>query len=104
MGMDLKIIYKLQSLGFMSVLHTMELDRPIQSKHRVTVGTPLTWDTNCGILVIYDDLGHPWIRRTEGQAEEIRDAFKEFNLRRGGYVPHSRDNGEFASKFLDEEV
>ena len=54
-----------------------------QSK-TIAKGTPLTWDANNGVTVIYDEDGYPWV--TPGEAPV-------HGLRKGAYVPFSNDGG-----------
>ena len=48
-------------------------------------GTPLTWDYNNGVTVVYDENGDPWLHRG---STKISDKFV-----RGAYVPMSNDGG-----------
>jgi hypothetical protein len=89
-----KLSHKLLDLGFFSALGTTEKD----GINRQTVGrrTPLTMDKNQGTLVIYDEKGFPWIKRTaDVDLEEIRKLTQEFPIKVGAYVPHSNDGGYF---------
>src|SRR5665213_1336146 len=52
---------------------------------RIKKGTPLIWDYNNGVTVVYDENGDPWLHR--GRAR-ISDKFV-----RGAHVPMSNDGG-----------
>ena len=96
--MGSKISQELRQLGFRSVFATNEsvagVSTPVRQRE------PLTWDNNNGVIVVYDELGSPWICRSDHFADsEHRFKFttllREYGVKRGAYVPHSNDGGHF---------
>lgn len=103
-----KLSHELIDLGFFCALGTSEkvpvLPEDGHVHSVVMLGTPLTWDTNNGVTVFYDEEGRPWIVKNSEVGEvmnlAMRKLIKEFNLRRGAGVPHSNDGGHFVCKVL----
>lgn len=98
-----KLSEELLVLGFFSALGTTQHRLGGKAENYVGRGTPLTWDTNNGILVIYDEEGRPWIRRRDYGAElgkVVNDLVVDRRVTRGAYVPHSNDGGHFVYEVL----
>ncbi len=106
--------HELLDRGFFSALGTTERASFPNGGYLVEHKGPYTWDTNNGVLVVYDEEGRPWLRRTmtsEGQPFVESDAWRKIcscvlvdsawsrntkpELTRGAYVPHSNDGGLF---------
>lgn len=63
------------------------------------------YDTNNGMLVIYDETGAPWVAAVEEVSRSTLDRLIEaHSLRLGAYVPCSNDNGAFLSGLLCGDV
>ena len=101
--MGKKLVHELIDNCFLPVLGSVEFSfgslGSIRHGNMPTVvakGVPRTWDSNNGVMVIYDEVGHPWIRSTKYFTEEwVRDLMTRYNLRQGAIVPHSNDGGTF---------
>jgi hypothetical protein len=76
-------------------------------------GEPYSWDRNNGIIVIHDEDGWPWVqfqscirpglyRINHYPSVEIELLCGSHKLKRGGYVPHSNDGGQFIGSVLPE--
>ena len=76
--------------GYFSALGTTERDGDLVGR-----GTPLTFDSNNGVFVVYDEEGRPWIKRVNEVTGEMREELQECGAKRGCYVPHSNDGGYF---------
>ena len=88
---------------FFPALGTNESPGFIKSEEVVGVGEPLTWDTNNGMIVVYDDMGYPWIRSRKFFTSEWEVQFaNQHSLKRGANVPHSNDGGTFKQLVLEQ--
>mgnify|MGYP001580440881 CR=1 FL=1 len=97
-----KLSHVLSDLDFFSALGTSEYCGLEKNEGYVKRGGPFTYDFNMGVLVVYDEKGHPWIKqnfgeRTKRELSKLRDSFP---LARGAYVPHSNDSGRFIHQVL----
>ena len=99
-----KLSITLLEMGFFSALGTTEHPGGMAvESHYVRRGRPNTWDSNNGVTVVYDELGKPWITR---RGREISNhEFDEkilfaYNPKRGAYVPHSNDGGQFVQEVI----
>lgn len=97
-----KLSHKLLELGFFSALGTSEHPGMAAESHHVRLGTPNTWDSNNGVTVIYDELGRPWIMRTETRLRitDFNNIVRPWCLKWGAYVPHSNDGGWFVTEVI----
>lgn len=93
--MDTKLSAVLLSADFFPVLGTTERMGLGDGDTSVCLGTPFIWDANNGILVIYDERGWPWITLWRISPIDVYGLEKDFNLKRGAWVPHSNDAGAF---------
>ena len=103
--MDMKLSHKLLDLGFFSALGTSEKAGISQNGDHIKANKPNTFDSNNGVLVIYDELGRPWIidmftAQGAELREEISTLTRQHSLQRGAYVPHSNDGGSFVQNVL----
>jgi hypothetical protein len=94
-----KISSSLSELGFFCAFNTPEqVEKDSPKQKYVDRGEPNTYDFKNGVLAIYDEKGLPWII-LQSYTEEIRVKIEELilshSLRRGAYVPHSKDGGLF---------
>ena len=109
--MEFKLSHKLLDLGFFSALGTSE--HPGMRKEGVPVkrGRPNTYDSNNGVMVVYDEDGRPWIKSNDLQAKGFKidsqgyhgtfaDMIQKHDLQRGAIVPHSNDGGYFVQKVI----
>jgi hypothetical protein len=101
----LRLSQNLLNFGFTSVLGTIEY--PGMSAHFVHVGEPLKYDTNNGMVVVYDEEGRPWITTMDDPRLEYADELgnfanmmRSFGVERGAYVPHSNDGGYYQREVL----
>ena len=102
---------KLMDNCFFPVLGTVELSigslrniREGGEPDLVARGVSRTWETNNGIMVVYDETGEPWIRSTRHTTPEWIEMFtKKHNLKRGALVPHSNDGG-YWKRLMSEQV
>ena len=101
MGCD-KLSHKLLDLGFFSALGTTERSAGQPDGFLVKRGTPNTFDYNNGVVVVYDEMGRPWLKPGPGGVlvEEIHEIRNEYSLTIGAHVPHSNDGGRFAHEIL----
>ena len=97
--MGMRLSQRLLERDLLPVYGTTE--KLAKQQRFVPVGQPYTWDTNNGILVIYDERGWPWIKRGSDSLDTAELFGGEPNTR-GAYVPHSNDGGEFVKKMLEE--
>ncbi len=81
--------------GFFCVANTTEY--PGMCPQPVPLGLPLSWDSNNGVTVAYDELRRPWIIRSE-RLQQQDFSWLNHNFRRGAHVPHSNDGGQFIGK------
>jgi hypothetical protein len=100
MGTDtMKLSHVLLDIGFFATLGTSEryiAHTADENSRCVKRGVPNTWDYNNGVLVVYDELGRPWILHHSQGAEEAKEKLRDFYpLKRGAHVPHSNDGGNF---------
>lgn len=97
-----KLSERLLEEGFFLALGSIEKPACMEPGVLVKCGTPNTYDYNNGAWAVYDELGRPWIIYREswhtGKMNLICELFPD--LRRGAYVPHSNDGGEFMRKTL----
>lgn len=91
MGKTLSV-FLLES-GFFSALGTTEDCGGL--KKLVTRGTANTHDYNNGVVVVYDEVGRPWILHHSLFKEAVKGGLQDFSLKRGAFVPHSNDGGGF---------
>lgn len=78
------IVQNLQYLKYVKVTGMKEIIGGVMI-NTIKKGTPLTWDWNKGVVVVYDSAGDPWIKK-----ETFQD-FRFPNLKQGAYVPFSND-------------
>jgi hypothetical protein len=103
MGTCTQLSHQLLDLGFFSALGTTEHAGPRSVEIVVKRGTPATTDYNNGVLVIYDEVGRPWIRHYDLDDETdraIRQLQIHHKMRHGATVPHSNDGGYFVREVL----
>ena len=98
--MSIRLSHKLIDLGFFSALGTSEHAGVTGKEVHVKRGNPYTYDSNNGVTVVYDEDGRPWIIQSnlgfsQIVAESLQNAVEELELKRGAYVPHSNDGGQF---------
>jgi len=91
----LAISSMVSGFGFYPVYGTLEKVNGMT--RRVKKGTPLTWDINNGVIVVYVEDGFPWICHTSKAPPKLIEgvAAAESQMIRGAYVPHSSDGGNF---------
>ena len=94
-----KLSLTLLDLGFFSALGTSEYS-VTHEKNYVKRGTANTYDSNNGVMVIYDEEGRPWICSTGYLTDRDMDELHGHSLKRGAWVPHSNDGGEFVREIL----
>lgn len=99
-----KLSHQLLDLGFFCALGTSEHPGHCQEERHVKRDRPFAYDTNNGVVVVYDEDGRPWIAHS-GDLCTTEDLFMEqvvvrHSLRRGAYVPHSNDGGHFVRSIL----
>jgi hypothetical protein len=98
---EMKLSHALLDTGFFCALGTTESHGGGVSF--VRRGEAKTWDSNNGILVVYDEAGRPWItthsklNKLDGDVEEL---VRLHDLNRGAPVPHSNDGGYFVRHVL----
>ncbi len=100
--MGSKLSHVLIDVGFFSALGTSEYPGMSEVVY-VRRGSPNTYDSNNGVMAVYDEDGRPWIARNnfdEKLAEGLRHMFELRDLKRGAYVPHSNDGGHFVCEIL----
>jgi len=91
-----KLSHELMELDFFCALGTSEHPGFCEEEVYVVRKTPRTYDSNNGVVVIYDEAGRPWIMAAkEIAAHAVYKLIEEFDLKRGAYVPHSNDSGHF---------
>ncbi len=73
----------LRAAGFIKVLDLPESIGGLN--YNIDRGAPLTWNTNNGVTVVYDEEGKPWVKPG---TFEITGGFKK-----EGHVPMSNDGG-----------
>ena len=98
--MGSKLSHTLLDLGFFLALGTSEHPATTKEEIHVGHGTPNTFDSNNGVMVVYDEMGRPWILRNNHVPDEFVRKVQEYCLKRGAYVPHSNDGGHFICKVL----
>jgi hypothetical protein len=102
--MGTKLSHELLDRGFFSALGTSEHPGAAYGPGVLVVrGTPYTFDHNNGTTVVYDEVGRPWIKKTDGmESERLRKWANEnrVELKYGAYVPHSNDGGCFMSEVV----
>jgi hypothetical protein len=104
MGIARQLSHTLLDAGCFSALGTTEREG-LSGRQTVGRRTPLTYDFNNGVGVIYDENGWPWIFRSSqldevkggglNMAQIIAAIVADFPLMHGAYVPHSNDGGYF---------
>jgi hypothetical protein len=103
-----KLSHRLLDLRFFSVLGTSEHPGMSPEECHVKCGNPNVWDANNGVMVVYDELGRPWIMHGSMADDRVRRGLDGFQLSRGAYVPHSNDGGYFvrevAMKLIPQSV
>lgn len=99
-----KLSHNLIDLGFFSVLGTSEHPGFCKEEVYVVRGEPRTFDTNNGVVVIYDEDGRPWVMAAKNVvgvvSHGVQKLIVEFNIKRGAYVPHSNDSGHFVREVI----
>lgn len=100
MGNNCKLSHVLIDLGFFSALGTSEHPGMTRAEIHVKRDTPNRWDENNGVLVVYDEEGRPWIKRSEDVTQTVDIQFRQYALKRGAYVPHSNDGGHFVRNVI----
>ncbi len=83
--------------GYFSALGTTERDGSLSTVKR---GVPLTCDLKGGVFVVYDEEGRPWIKSVREVTKDIVEELKVRGIKKGAYVPHSRDDGNFIRKIV----
>jgi hypothetical protein len=109
--MGTKLVYQLIEDRWFPALGTVEMSPVALSVIRnggtpylVEKGTPLTYDSNNGTLVVYDDAGHPWIKSSRLiTPRAMANMAVEYGLQPGARVPHSNDGGTF-KRLLAEQT
>src|SRR5438552_2568142 len=95
MGKELSM--ELLELGFFSALGTVEHFGGGGAAY-VKCDKHHTYDSNNGILVVYDEKGCPWVIK---QSSFVHPAMLElYGCMRGAHVPHSNDGGYFINEVL----
>lgn len=98
--MSEQISQQLLALGMFSALGTIER---VHSAPIVRRREPLTYDANNSTVVVYDEQGRPWICSGRSAiAEKVFNLALERGCKRGAYVPHSNDGGEFVREVMPE--
>jgi len=102
--MGSKLSHELIDLGFFSALGTSEHPGGMKGEGvHVKRGSPNTHESNNGVIVVYDERGHPWIIRDYNDlilGSRILMVVHGHDLKRGAYVPHSNDGGHFVREIL----
>ncbi len=92
----------LREAGYRNVVGTIEKNG--FERHQVEKGAPYTWDANNGVRVVHDEVGDPWIKQSaKGWPTLGKSAYpcvQERMLKRGAYVPHSNDSGEYVKQIF----
>lgn len=89
------ISHSLKEFGFHEAVGTIE---KVSLKEQVVVAkreAKLTFDTNNGVMAVYDEDGQPWLLTLDRITPEIAEWLKTSELTRGAYVPHSNDGGHY---------
>lgn len=82
------------------VLEGCTLDNILKPKEQFA----FRFDTNNGVCVIYDELGHAWINRSYRLLEVALCQIRVMaHIERGAYVPFSNDGGYMAVILFPEE-
>lgn len=109
MGGCSKLSHVLLDSGFFSVLGTSERHghmgmAPGEEELRVKRGERFTFDSNNGVMVVYDEEYRPWICRINCAKDGnlMESLVRVFLLKRGAYVPHSNDGGYFVREVLSK--
>jgi len=98
-----KLSYNLIDLGFFSALGTSEHPGMMSEEVYVKRGTANTYDSNNGVMVVYDEEGRPWILQYSLVTDKVMEKLRrEYSLKHGAYVPHSNDGGHFVHEALPE--
>lgn len=93
-----KLSHALLDSGFFPAFGTREKKGTNPTSYPVKWGTPFFWDYDDGVVVVYDEIGRPWIIQGHDLSEKAeKDLIGEFSLRRGASVPHSKDGGKFVN-------
>jgi len=101
MDNERKLSHVLLDIGFFSALGTSEHPGGQKEGVHVKRGTPLTYDSNNGTVVVYDEEGRPWITRFSSEIGNIcEDLRRSFSLQHGAFVPHSNDGGNFVRNVI----
>lgn len=83
------------SLGFIPALGTIEKGFHGDATP-VVKGKRKMYDSCNGVLVIYDELGAPWIIRCDLLEEgSLKEIISKHRLGKGIYVPYANDGGRF---------
>lgn len=100
--MGTKLSHNLIDLGFFSILGTSEHPAMCKEEKHVKRGTPHTYDSNNGVMVIYDEEGRPWLIRNGLVEKEAQSLIDLYHLQHGAYVPHSNDGGRFVHEVMSK--
>ena len=105
-----KLSHSLLDLGFICALGMVEIPhaKPILSNVYAYIlrrDSPLRWDENNGVVVIYDKEGRPWIMTSKLIKEKdidykIGKLISDHHVKRGAFVPFSNDGGWFVGSIL----
>lgn len=93
-----KLSHTLIDLGFFCAFGTTERPGLHPEGFLVKKGTPCTWDSNNGVVCVYDEDGRPWVtlnRKIQDISMDFAVLQRTYNIRRGAPVPHSNDGGQF---------
>ena len=89
-----KLATALLALGFIPVLGTTEACG--HERYLVNRGAPKKFDVHNGVIVVYDEIGVPWIATQANiSIRQMRELAREHRIIDGAYVPHSNDGGRF---------
>ena len=93
-----KLSHLLIDLAFFSAFGSTEY-KDMQPK-MVDLGVPRTFDTNMGVIVVFDECGCPWTALVSGLPRGVEATVADLEnrsgpLKRGAHVPHSNDGGHF---------
>lgn len=96
-GLEFALTVDLYCEGFRCALGTSEPTCDGHATIKCSPNLAYRYDVNNGVLVVYDDIGAPWIAaKNEVSTEKLDELIVSYGLRLGAYVPHSNDNGHFA--------
>ena len=92
--MDIALSTRLSLAGFKLVLGTTQWAGGYESE--VGLGEPGRFDSNNGVMVVFDEDGKPWIHRGSMRPESLGLSWDKV----GAGVPHSNDGGAFIDQLF----